>query len=239
MFEDIYINDVAGSTIGVVLVTPPPIVSAPERGEWVELPGLDGEVWREDGGLQGTEVEMELYAWETADISAVLSWIRGMQRLRWGQNAWFYRARAIDAELLAENWEEFIDCGRTIRVSVRVKPYRYRYPEAAAIRAYNGDVVTNPGSADAAPLIAVRRSSGSGTVQIGEFVIAFSNYPPSPFYVDCEARTITDSSGNPVASKVSLRDTDRGRWLRLAPGANTVGLDGVSSVDITPRWRDR
>jgi len=239
MFEDIYINDVAGSTIGVVLVTPPPIVSAAERGEWVELPGGDGEVWRADGGLADTEVEMELYAWETADISQVLAWIRGMVRLRWGENAWFYRARVIDAELLAENWESFIDCGRTIHVTVRVKPYRYRYPEAGVIRAYNGDTVTNPGTADAAPLIKVSRSSGTGTVQIGDFVIAYSNYPPSPFYVDCEAKTITDSNGASAATYVSLRDTDRGRWPRLLPGDNTVGLDGVSSVDITPRWRDR
>lgn len=238
MFEDIYINDVAGSTIGVVLVTPPPIVSAPERGEWVELPGLDGEVWRDDGGLQDTEIDMELYAWETVDISAVLSWIRGMQRLRWGENAWFYRARVKDTELLAENWEGFIDCGRTIRVAVRVKPYRYRYPEAGMIRAYNGDTVVNPGTAEAAPLIVLNRSSGSGTVQIGDYAIAFMDYPPT-LYIDCEARTITDSSGESAAKYVALRDTGKGRWPRLAPGGNTVGLDGASSLDITPRWRDR
>lgn len=236
MYEDIYINDVAGSTLGVVLVTPPPIVSAAQRGEWVELPGLDGEVWREDGGLADSEVEMELYAWESADMSAVLAWIRGMTRLRWGQNAWFYRARVRDAELLAENWEEFIDCGRTIHVTVRVKPYRYRYPEAAVIVAVSGGTISNPGTAPAAPIIEVTGSEGR--LSIGDYRVEIG--ATDGLVIDCEAKRLTDLNGALASIYVSMADTDAGRWPRLNPGANTITwTGGITGVTVTPRWRDR
>lgn len=236
MYEDIYINDIAGSTLGVVLVTPPPIVSAPERGEWVELPGLDGEVWRDDGGLRDSEIEMELYAWESADLGQVMAWIRGMTRLRWGQNGWFYRARVCDAEIMAENWEGFIDAGRTIVVTARVRPYRYRYPEAAAVAVTSGGTLTNPGTAPSAPIIEVIGSEGR--LSIGDYRVEVGEV--DGLVIDCEAKRLTDLNGVSAAIHVSMSDTDAGRWPRLVPGANAITwTGGITGVSITPRWRDR
>lgn len=238
MIRDLYLNDVGGLTLGVYMEEAPSIVSAGERGEWIEIAGRDGEAWRGDGALEGYDVEAKIYIVETASLSDVLEWLRGAARLRWGGWDWEYRVSGADIQIQVSEWKEFVELGWEGTVRWRAQPYRYRYPAAAAIAANNPGVLTNPGTAPSAPLITVE-GSGDIALAIGGYTISMEGIEDG-IVIDCESRTAYSLDGAQLLTgKLTLISTDAGRWPRLAPGANAIGWTGSATVSVLPRWRDR
>ena len=163
--EDLYINDISGASLGVWLEKAPPVVAAKERGEFVEIAGRHGEAWRGDGAYAGYDLECEIYVPETCDLTAVLAWLRGAERVRWGAHPWEVRVSAGETQVELAEWEEYTDCGWLATVTWHAEPFRYVWPHAQAIQCANPQVIVNPCGAAAAPRLRGRRPGhGRGAV---------------------------------------------------------------------------
>ena len=96
-----------------------------------------------------------------------------------------------------------------------------------------GGVITNPGTADAFPLIKVE-GSGTCDFRIGEteefYIIIYDMEANVPVYIDCETGYVYTASG----SKDMV-----GKIPHLHLGDNTVvfGQNGLTKLTFTPRWR--
>ena len=236
---DLYLNDVAASTLGVVLKKPPDTVSAAERGEWIEVAGVDGETWRSDHALASGDLDVELYVWETANEEQVISWLRGATRLRWGQNAWEYRVVTSDLRIEMKPWDAFPELGWEVRAQFKVSPYRYVWPHPADIELEtNPATVTNPGTAWAAPEIAIT-GSGALTLMIGRYTVAIEEIGDG-LILDCAEKRAYNLTRTALATAgVTLTETATGRWPRLNPGGNVIMWTGNAEIVITPNWRNR
>lgn len=235
---ELYLNDVSSGTLGVWLEVAPPVVSAAERGEWVEIAGRHGEAWRSDNAYEGFDLECVLYVPEGCDLAAVMAWIRAADRLRWGGNAWEYHVNAAETRLELVPWEEFPECGWAATVVWHAEPFRYRWPEAEPIVCGNPQTIDNPGAVESAPLITL---TGSGDVNlfIGSYQVSIDSMSGG-CVIDCEAQMAWNLTMTEVRTQgITLVSTDKGRWPRLQPGSNVVGWTGNALVTVEPRWRDR
>lgn len=242
MYIDLYLNNIAASTMNVVLKRPPAIVSAPERGEWIEVAGLDGEYWQSDHALANVSIDVELYAYETADPAAVIMWIRSATALRWGNNAWEYHIDPRDTQIDLPPWGELYECGWEFKITLKVQPYRYRYPaETMIYMTSNPYTLVNPGTADSEPLISIS-SPGEETLQIGGFTVLIADHAERMIInIDCaEKRAYNNNRTVLLTGMITLVETADGRWPKLKPGNNLIQWSGDGRlVWITPRWRDR
>lgn len=234
----LYLNDISSDALGVWLEKAPPVVSAAERGEWIEIAGKHGEAWRSDNAYEGFDLDAEIYVPETCDLSAVMDWIRGAERLRFGDHAWEYRVSAAETQLNLEDWDEFPECGHLATVTWHAEPFRYRWPEAEAIECRNPDAIQNPGTAQAAPLITIT-GSGDVSLSIGGYLVNVDGMEDG-VVIDCEAQMAWNLAMTQVLTGgITLISTDKGRWPRLNPGGNAIAWTGNCLVEIVPRWRDR
>lgn len=237
MIRDLFLNNVSGLGLGVYLEKAPPIHSARERGEWIEVAGMDGEAWRGDGALEGFDVECGLYVTEAADIDAVLAWLRGATALRWGDYAWEYHVSGCEIDGGLEDWEEAIGYGWECRVKWRAEPWRYLVPAAQEITLSNPQTLVNPGTGWAAPRITVT-GSGDITLAVGRWTVELTDVAEG-VVLDCGARMAYNLEMTAMATEqVRLLSTDAGRWPRLLPGNNAIGWTGNAAVTILPRWRN-
>lgn len=237
MIRELYLNDVPGSAYGVYLEKAPPIRAARERGEWIEIAGMDGEAWRADGGLEGFDLECEIFVDGRADVDAVIAWLKGARTLRWGRHGWEYRVSACDTDPELEEWEDFVEEGWTCAVKWRAEPYRYLYPAADALTPTNPSTIVNPGTAWAGPLITVR-GNGDITLSVGHWAVQMTGVSGGVI-LDCERRMAYSlDMSRVVTGQLMLISTDAGRWPRLLPGNNAISWTGaVTGVTVLPRWR--
>ena len=243
MYQGIYINGVLGSFIGVEMQEAPEIISAAERGEYLEIAGRDGGAWRGDGGLAPVTLRAKLYLYEWADFNRVVGWIRDGHDVRWGKNPFFYKVDAHSVEIKAQPWGEFGgDFGWEFEVEWTAEPWRYRWPGTASLTISGTGTyhIMNPGTAAAYPIITIT-GSGSGTIKIGDFQASLSAIPLGGMILDCERRMAYSTDGlTMLAGSVQLTDTGRGRWPRLEVGDNTmIVAGGITQVSVMPCWRDR
>lgn len=238
MIRDLFLNNTSGLSLNVYLEKAPPIHAPRERGEWIEVAGMDGEAWRGDGALQGFDVELELYVTEDANIDTVLAWLRNATTLRWGSYDWEYHVSGCEIEEGLEDWEEAIGYGWNVKVKWHATPWRYKYPAAAAFQATNPQVISNPCTGWAGPLIQIE-GTGNVSLQVGLWLVDVTDLDGG-VVIDCEKRmAYMLSGGASAASKVQLTSLNTTRWPRLQPGANTIAWvgSGVTKVTVTPRWR--
>lgn len=234
----LYLNDVSSDALGVWMEVAPPVVSARERGEWVEIAGRHGEAWRSDNAYEGFDLEVQIYVPEDCDLADVMDWIRGAERLRWGGYGWEYHVSAAETQLELAPWDEFPECGQLATVVFHAEPFRYLWPEAEPIECVSGMTLNNPGTAEAAPLITLT-GSGDVTLSIGGYVVNVDGMSGG-CVIDCEAQMAWNLAMTEVKTQgITLTSTDKGRWPRLSPGGNAVAWVGNCLVSIQPRWRDR
>lgn len=241
--DEIWLSDVPGSAAGAVLMEAPTLVSAQERGDYVELPGRSGSVWRTDGALEMVDLKAKLYVSEKSALSKVLNWIRAGTAVRWGRNAFEYRVEPGTLEIEVKPWEEFAGrFGWTIELDWSADPYRYRWPAVTAMRCGIGTQrLFNPGNTDAQPVIGLQ-GSGAAQLRIGAYVVDISAVPASGLVIDCRARIAYSMDGAEICTGLlTLTDIGGGkRWPVIGPGESTMNTSGgITSAWITPGWRDR
>lgn len=96
-----------------------------------------------------------------------------------------------------------------------------------AVQCSNGQIISNPTSNGAKPLI---RAYGTGTVTVGTCVLKINKAGTS--YIDID----TDSHQAYEGDAFRNENITVNKWGELVSGDNTVTFDGLSKVEITPRW---
>ena len=117
----------------------------------------------------------------------------------------------------------------TAKVTFDCQPFMYEATDSVIEFTQDGSL-TNPGSADALPLIKVE---GSGNIDFdiaGEHIEIDGMSASDPVFIDTDAGYIYTESGTATAM--------RGEFPTLPLGASAVDLGtGVTKLTITPHWR--
>ena len=175
----------------------------------------------------------ECYLHDVTQRDAILAWLRGAGTVVFSTEPDRYCKATILEQI------EFVEeaPGNTLIVAFACQPYRYAYPEPAPLLFSAPGSITNPGTADAEPVIIVEGSGdialtiGAKTVQIGALS---GSITMDTSYGDTGAVFQTGHPEIPMFGSVSSDN-----WpLTIPPGANAVSWTGtVTSVTITRPWR--
>lgn len=218
-----YFKGVSNLTHGVVIKEYPPVPAPSERGEWETVLGKEGEVWRGDGVNEQAPLPVVIYVKPTADLAAVRNWLTGAGELRFGVWSWTMQARVSAAIAFAP--APYND-GWNATITFSVTPAWYKYPAGANITLTASGTITNLGKVAAYPLITVN-GTGDINLLVGSRTVLIDALDGA-VTIDCEALMTSD----PVTPVDDL-------WPILTYPTCAVSWTGtVSSVVITPRWRE-
>lgn len=229
----------------VRMVSPPTRPHPARKGEYINVPGTDGEIWLDGGGHKNIQISVRCIAEDNINIDHINSWLSGRGELIFGDEP----ERAYKANVTGEfarNNLYGVMRGQEFTVSFDCEPYRYKADPSGdnqsfvASAPFSASVsVTNPGTADALPLIRVSNSSEGCSITIAGNTLSVV-YCAEPIYVDCAAMRAYIENDDGTLSPASMYVS--GDWLRIPPGLNTVIIapgdySNSASITITPRWR--
>lgn len=220
------------SDIGVKLRHIPDKPQPEERGEFVNVLGRDGALWRSDGAYANSDIKVDLRLLPTANLQNVRSWLIGSGNLVFSDDpSHCYRARIHKSF----NYSKLAATGmRDFTVPFVVYPLMYETnPQTYPTLTTPGNF-PNPGTANAQPIITLT-GSGDITLLIGSYSVLLENVNES-ITLNCESMMAYKGDSN-QSSKVTIVSDD---WPVLIPGTNMINWTGnVTGVTIVPQWRWR
>lgn len=227
---------IKNTELGVELLSMPARPRPKAVGEYAEIAGC-GQIW-----IPGADVPVYepvtlscTMVVERPDmhIDQVYAWLTGEGVLRLGDDP----ARAYHARVVKE-----IACkpkssrltGLELQPKFDCDPYRYAYPEPAAISLSSGGTLTNPGTAAAEPRITIA-GSGDITLTIAGQLVELHGISGG-CVIDSRMRDVYEADGLTLCNHKAVIDGDT--FPTLPPGNSIVTWTGsVTSVQILPRWR--
>lgn len=218
-------NGITNAAFGIVVTSLPPIPTPEERGESIEIPGRNGDLWRGDGSYRPMTLTVPIWIPPTTSLTQVRGWLTGSGKLKFDNGSLYWDARVSGETHFAPR--DFYD-GYETTVTFVCQPFR-RVDSADITVNANPFVLENVYSAYAEPLVKV--------VCTGEFVLT----------VNGTICTVTDVSGTVMLDSELqeaymgsnlINDKMTGAFPVLTPGTNEISYEGdVTSITITPRWR--
>ena len=224
-------------TKGLSLMELPTRETAARNGQRVEVPGRSGYVWIPEDSYSEIGITCECRTLDNADRNAIADWLlRGDEDwLRFSDEpAVAYKAQVLQkvarsSLLVAHHYQRY-------PVVFVCQPYRYLWPQRAAITASSGGTVANQGTYISAPKIEIT-ASGEGRVVIGSCIIGLTD---GGCVIDSELGLVFDADNITLkTNSVSLTGGQLPNGFPgLLPGNNTITWSGgVTGVTITPRDR--
>lgn len=141
----------------------------------------------------------------------------------------FCYARFVGPITFTNAWNEL---GRA-EIVFSCNPWRYYNSGAYAQILTMPGVLVNPSQFASRPLIVVH-GSGAGQIEIGGYIIQISDIDDG-MTIDSQ---LMDCYNGPNNRNNLVTLTPQFEYPRLVPGENAVGWSGgVTSLEITPRWR--
>ena len=207
--------------------------SAPVRAyEFIKVPGRNGDLIGTERRLENLDLTYQAFVYRDFKTSVrglrsfLLSQI-GYQRLKDTYHPDEFRlacyAGPFEPDVLSNNR------AGTFELSFSCKPQRYLLTGEVAQTFTADDVISNPTMFDARPLI---RIYGNGVVGLGDYTIPVAGSSLEFIDVDCEMMDAYNGATN-CNSFITLSEND---FPVIPPGETGVSLNGVTRVDITPRW---
>lgn len=204
--------------------------NAPQRVvEEVAIPGRNGTLTIDNGRFENITIPyiamiLHDFADKFDNFKAFLLSRKGYKRLEDSFSPNYYRLAKIHSEITPSvvTW----DVAGKFEIPFDCDPRRFLKSGEDPIEFSASGNIYNPTYYDAKPLLLVE---GNGTVSLNSKVITvsgISNY----VYIDLESLNAYNGNTN-MNDKVSLPDN-----ATLVPGENTITLNGVTKVTITPRW---
>ncbi len=225
-------KNVLSDTLGITVVSYPPIVRAKERVETVAIPGRSGELTLVSGipSYDSYVKEVECVVASGANIGAIISWLTGRGDVVFGnESTYAYEARVVDSLSFVK-----VLRGRQHRsfvIPFLVQPLKKLATTEANIVKTTYGPFTNPGTAVSRPKILVE-GTGNVSLYIGQYITEIAGMT-APIIIDSELGMATNAAGTLNASYMVSGD-----WPLLVPGSNSYNRAGtVTQVTITPRWR--
>lgn len=118
--------------------------------------------------------------------------------------------------------------GATLQLTFECQPERFLLSGETTVQFTSNGTITNPTFFDAKPLI---RVYGEGSFMINSYSVTVSDVYG---YTDIDFSTL-----NAYYDTENLNSHASFGELVLAPGENTIVLNGVDKIIITPRWNTR
>ena len=222
---------------GVEVLRLPALVRPALREEQITIPGRSGLLRVRDGAYEPSLGTCDCYLpYEqhrpVSDIERISAWLTGSGW--WAQSDRPYRkfrASIVDELTYQPVVPGFED--RIFSVSVWLEPFAY-HVDSADVELTSAGTVTNPGTAEAEPIITIT-GSGDISLTVGSRTVLIAGLTGGSITLDCEARMAYRSSTN-LCGIVTL---SQGTWPILPPGSTQISWTGsVTKVKITPNWRD-
>ena len=215
---------------GLLLNEMPLIIKPEERVSHIEIPGRSGELTI----LEGTDIynsyiqTVQVAATCQFDAEEAERWLRGSGYVTFcGQPTLRQAARVINAVEFRKHsknslwWEA--------QVQFYCSPMKEPLTETTVEVTESGTVITNPGSIESRPLIAIT-GSGDVSLRIGDRELLIYGLQ-SGWQADSEMEWVTEN-GSPLMGVFA------GEFPRFAPGGNAVQFTGnITSLSILGRWR--
>lgn len=218
---------------GIYVATRPSIPSPERRVTYIEVPGMDSRLRRDEGtyGDITLYVECSFLGDPVSKISAVKGWLLGAGESDLvfshipGRKYLAQVVNSIDFEIVLKITSHFV-------ILFNCQPFQYA-TDNTPIMVSESTTLTNPGTAASLPVIRVN-GSGAGALTVNGNVVSFSDIDGSVTLDSAMQETYQDA-GTELISKNS---TKTGDYPALLPGENTISFsDGITSLEITPNWR--
>lgn len=219
-------NNVDSRTMGVRVVSYPPILRANLRATTVTLPGRPGELTQIEGvDIYEPYTRAMTIASAGADMQTALNWLRGSGTMILGNEPDYVYSVRLDAQLQMDKQYTNMWSGS---LQMRTEPFKRASAASSAIEVTtSGTTVNNPGNVPARPKITLT-GSGSATLTIGGKTLTFTGLT-SGTVVDLQNQWIL-VSGTPTAGIAS------GEFGAFPAGNSTVTFTGLTKVTIPQEW---
>lgn len=218
---------------GVYLTERPVIRTAERDMEFVEVSGRDGSVAIDLGRYKDVDIDLEAYISGDTHLREASAWLSGDGQMTFSdQPNIAYRAyitESVDFERVCRT-----SASRIISIPVRLAPFRYAYPEPeAVVFTSTGGTIENPGTAAAQPRLKIECNSDF-VLTINGYTIESKSLTADGVIVDCELQDCYDLTGAQNMNTYMIID----EYPVLSPGENAISwTGGITSLEITPRWR--
>lgn len=210
---------------------------SPERDvEKKEVPGRDGELIFDNGRYKNTDVTFKcsILAEDTEDYRRRIQELRsflgsriGYKRLEDTYRKDEYRLAAFTAGL---DPDEVMLQGSSFDLKFNCKPQRFLKNGEDVITITSTTTIINDTYFDAKPLI---RMYSSGSVVVGNCGITLIK-PSTVSYVDIDSDIGDCFSGTTNCNNCVTVSTKE--YPVLTPGENKITLNGMTKIELTPRW---
>lgn len=231
---------ISSDAVNVVVERYPARPVPSRRYQVTQIPGRSGDLLFSEGSFANVTQEYEIYVREASGSTfqnscrLAAEWLLlpvGYQRLEDSYDPDTFRLGYFVAPKDISN--TLNQLGRAT-ISFGCKPWRYLYSgEVVKTVSASPDSITNPAGFDALPKIVVH-GSGAGVLGIGDYTVAISAIDDG-MVIDCETMNTYNGAQN-RNNLITLSPTFE--YPRLTPGATMITFSGgITSVEITPRWR--
>jgi phage-related protein len=206
--------------------------NAPTRAMEEEIvPGRNGTLLIDGGRWENIIVTYPAFIAENFDVNMArlrnfLASVRGYARLSDSYHPNEFRLASFSDGITVKTSGRYNVQGQ-FNLSFNCKPQRFLTSGETVTTLTDDGSIENPTPFASNPLI---RIYGAGTVEVGDVSITFDG---SSAYVDIDSEIQDAYYG--VTSKNSAITLTPNRFPTLS-GVTGITLDGVTQVDVTPRW---
>lgn len=218
-------NGITNADMGVVLTSRATVATPQERGESIEIPGRNGDLWRGEGAYSPIEIRVPICVLPDADFAAVRAWLVGSGALSFDGDEAYWDARISgDVHYSPRDFEGGYDS----TITFVAQPFR----SVAAVDipvTTSPQTVINPCAVYSEPLITVV-CNGSFEIRVNDTILSVADLSGT---VKLDTQQQEAYMGDQLVNNSMV-----GAFPVLRPGINTVSYSGaITSLTITPRWR--
>lgn len=220
---------------GIYVEKRPNIPSPKRRISYVDVPGRDSALRRDEGTYEDItlSVECSLIGDPYSKISSIKSWL-----LNAGESDLIFSyqpdrkyiaqvVNSIDFEVVLKITSHFV-------ILFNCQPFQYATEnESVSVMDGSGYFLTNPGSMVSLPIIKVN-GSGTGSLTVNENSVSFSSIDEHVI-LNSEIQEAYKNTGTELINKNASKT---GNFPMLLPGENTISFsENITSLEIIPNWR--
>lgn len=224
----ITLNGVASSSKAGLLIQSLPAITRPKmRVQQTTVDGRPGDIIT-DLGYDAYDREMSVGLHGAFDIDSIVAYFSGSGKAIFSNES----DKVYDYNFIEKVDYERLLRFRTAKIKIHVQPYKHSATETAKTFTAASFTITNSGNTESAPTIDI---IGSGTVTISTTGASFQVDMSNDAEVIVDTETLEAYMGTALKNRLVTGNIGN---FRLAPGANTITVDGATSVTFTnySRW---
>lgn len=231
-------NNITAASLGVFVERVPDLNGGAHRYSTYTVPGRNGAIVQDDGGMDNVTQEYEVAVVGDAPAAArrVRQWLlapSGYCRLEDDYDAGYFRLAYFVGPVQVENILQ--QAGRA-SIAFSCRPERWLTTGEETTEYTEAATVENPTENTALPIIRIYNDGaeeGTGTVTVNDREITATIAAGGYIELDCERMDAAEEGQN-RNDKITVGDAG---WPVLEAGENEVSFTGdISRVEITPRW---